>query len=185
MITASAAALQHQLSQAYGEIGLDIDIPPMFTDKLSLEQIFGNLLDNAVKYRSIHRPLRIVVRAGVALEPFPFRLNRNGALLLCFVSFSRRKPVSTLLENALDDRVNIEVVDNGRGIADQDRARVFELFRRAGPQDQPREGIGLPCVLTAVRNLGGEIAVTSVLDQGTTFRVVLSRNLQLPEILPT
>ncbi len=151
VIAASAAALQHQLSQADGEIDLDIDIPPMVTDKLSLEQIFGNLLDNAVKYRSKHRPLRIVVRAGVAT----------------------------------DDRVNIEVIDNGRGIADQDRARVFELFRRAGPQDEPGEGIGLAYVLTAVRNLGGEIAVTSVLDQGTTFRVVLPRNLQLPEILPT
>ena len=34
-------------------------------------------------------------------RPFPFRLNWNVALTLCFIAFSRRKPVSTLLENTL------------------------------------------------------------------------------------
>jgi hypothetical protein len=44
-----------------------------------------------------------------APEPFPFRLNRNGALFPCFDAFSSREPVSTpdqvqgrlSLENAL------------------------------------------------------------------------------------
>ena len=150
VIMASAAAIQHQLLQASGEIKLDLDIPPIVNDKLSLEQIFGNLLDNAVKYRSMHRPLRIDMRAGVVPG----------------------------------DRISIEIADNGRGIADQDRERVFELFRRAGAQDQPGEGIGLAHVQRLVRNLGGEIGVTSVLDKGTTFRVVLPRNLQVPERAP-
>jgi signal transduction histidine kinase len=150
VIMASAAAIQHQLLQASGEIKLDLDIPPIVNDKLSLEQIFGNLLDNAVKYRSMHRPLRIDMRAGVVPG----------------------------------DRISIEIADNGRGIADHDRERVFELFRRAGVQDQPGEGIGLAHVQRLVRNLGGEIGVTSVLDKGTTFRVVLPRNLQVPERSP-
>jgi hypothetical protein len=36
------------------------------------------------------------------LEPFPSRLNRNGALAFCFDAFSLREPESTSLENALD-----------------------------------------------------------------------------------
>ncbi len=35
------------------------------------------------------------------LEPFPSRLNRNGALGFCFDAFSSREPASTSLENAL------------------------------------------------------------------------------------
>src|SRR5712664_1065734 len=35
------------------------------------------------------------------LEPFPFRLNRNGALFLVLTRFSSREPVPTSLENAL------------------------------------------------------------------------------------
>jgi signal transduction histidine kinase len=146
VIMATSDAIQHQLSQSGGEIHVEADIPPIFTDKLSLEQILGNLLDNAVKYRSKQRPLRIAVRAGLAPG----------------------------------DRVSIEIADNGRGIAEQDRERVFELFRRAGAQDQPGEGIGLPYVLTVVRNLGGDIAMTTELDEGTTFRVTLPRHLDVP-----
>jgi hypothetical protein len=40
-------------------------------------------------------------RAG-RLEHFPFRWIRNGALGFCFDAFSSRGPVSTSLENALD-----------------------------------------------------------------------------------
>src|SRR5882757_684739 len=36
-----------------------------------------------------------------ALELFPFRWNRNGALDSCFDAFSSREPASTSLENAL------------------------------------------------------------------------------------
>jgi signal transduction histidine kinase len=147
LIEASAAAIQHQLSQAGGEINIELDLPPIFSDRLSLEQIFGNLLDNAVKYRSKDRPVRIDLRPGAVSR----------------------------------DRIGIEIADNGRGIAEQDRERIFELFRRSGVPDQPGEGIGLAHVLTLVRNLGGEISVTSVLDQGTTFRLVLPRSLQVPE----
>jgi signal transduction histidine kinase len=76
------------------------------------------------------------------------------------------------------DRVAIEVADNGRGIADTDLERVFELFRRAGAQDQPGEGIGLAYVRAIARNLGGDITVTSALGAGTTFRVVLPRHVE-------
>jgi signal transduction histidine kinase len=78
------------------------------------------------------------------------------------------------------DRVRIDIADNGRGIAEKDKDRVFELFRRAGPDDQPGEGIGLSYVMTLVRNLGGEISLTSELGKGTTFRLVLPRTLQMP-----
>jgi signal transduction histidine kinase len=148
IVAASASAMQHQVSEAGGEIRIDAEVPAMFTDKLSLEQIFGNLLDNAVKYRSKDRPLRIDVRAS----------------------------------RAPGDRVRIEVTDNGRGIAEKDRQRVFELFRRAGPEDQPGEGIGLAYVLAVVRNLGGEIGMTSELGKGTTFHVVLPRHLEASQL---
>jgi signal transduction histidine kinase len=150
VIETSAAAIRHQLSEASGEIDLGLDLPAILNDRLSLEQIFGNLLDNAVKYRARARPLRIAVRASLAAQ----------------------------------DKVIIEIADNGRGIAERDRERIFELFKRSGEQDQPGEGIGLAHVQALVRNLGGEISVVSELDKGTTFRIVLPRELQPAERLP-
>jgi signal transduction histidine kinase len=70
-----------------------------------------------------------------------------------------------------------EVEDNGRGIDPKDHERVFELFRRAGIQDQPGEGIGLAHVKALVYRLGGTITVASALDQGATFRICLPPSL--------
>jgi signal transduction histidine kinase len=76
------------------------------------------------------------------------------------------------------NRVVIEIEDNGRGIAAQDRERVFELFRRAGTQDKPGEGIGLAHVRSSVRGLGGDVTLQSTLGEGTTFIVDLPRDLK-------
>lgn len=69
--------------------------------------------------------------------------------------------------------VEIDVVDNGRGIAPQDHERIFELFRRSGAQDQPGEGIGLANVRALAYRLGGLVEVESELDRGSVFRLSL------------
>lgn len=140
----TAAAIYHQVDEAGGEIRIAVGgARGMVSDRFSLEQIFGNLFDNAVKYRHPDRPLHLAVRAMPA--------KRNG--------------------------VRIEVEDNGRGIAPEDHERVFELFRRSGVQDKAGEGIGLAHVRSLVRNLGGEITVTSTLGGGSTFIIRLPTDL--------
>jgi signal transduction histidine kinase len=79
---------------------------------------------------------------------------------------------------ARGNRIEIEVEDNGRGIAASDHERVFELFRRSGTQNQPGEGIGLAHVRTIVRSLGGDITLRSELGVGTTFIITLPRDLR-------
>jgi len=148
LVEGSAATIRHQLADAGGTINIDVDVPPVIQDRLSLDTIVGNLLDNAVKYRSAARALRIDVKAVAT----------SGG------------------------RVILKISDNGRGIAEQDQERVFELFRRAGPTDAPGEGIGLAHVRALVRNLGGEVALRSVLDVGSTFTIILSRELGLEEV---
>lgn len=73
--------------------------------------------------------------------------------------------------------VVLEVEDNGRGIDEKDLGRVFELFRRAGKQDQAGEGIGLSHVRGMVRRLGGTIALDSELGRGTVVRLTLPRHI--------
>lgn len=144
ILEATAASVHHQVSETGGEIRIDADLPPVISDRLSLEQIFGNLVDNAVKYRANGRPVEIELRA---------------------------RPV-------FGNRVRIDVADNGRGIATQDHQRVFDLFRRAGTQDKPGEGIGLAHVRSLIRNLGGDITISSQPDVGTTMTVELPRDLR-------
>jgi signal transduction histidine kinase len=73
----------------------------------------------------------------------------------------------------------IEVEDNGRGVAAKDQTRIFELFRRAGTQDRPGDGIGLAHVRTLARRMGGDIAVRSDGWSGSVFTVTLPSDLRV------
>ncbi len=67
----------------------------------------------------------------------------------------------------------IRIRDNGRGIADEDIPRIFELFRRVGRSGTPGEGLGLAYVQAMLRQHRGRIECTSRLGQGTTFTITL------------
>jgi signal transduction histidine kinase len=140
LIEAIVTTLAHQAAEAQVEINI-ASIPQIESDRLALEQIFSNLIDNAIKY----------LRPGV-----PGKISIRGRTKLGFAV--------------------IEVADNGRGIDPRDHQRIFELFRRAGAQDKPGQGIGLAHVRALVRRLGGTMSVSSELDSGSTFVVTLPIN---------
>ena len=146
LFAATAASVKHQLDEAQATLTVPEKAPIILTDRLALEQVVNNVVDNAVKYLARGRAGRIVITAS----------QQAG-------------------------RVAIAVTDNGRGIAAQDLERVFELFRRAGAQDRPGEGIGLAHVRALVRRLGGEITVTSELGRGSTFQIDLPARLRVEE----
>lgn len=64
MLENAGNAIHHQIVEAGGEVVIEGRPPAALSDRLALEQIFGNLLDNAVKYRAPQRPLRIQIHAG-------------------------------------------------------------------------------------------------------------------------
>ena len=63
LLETAAAAVHHQASaEEGGGIEIDSQVPRIVSDRLSLDQVLGNLLDNAIKYRAPDRPIRISVR---------------------------------------------------------------------------------------------------------------------------
>ena len=67
----------------------------------------------------------------------------------------------------------MKIGDSGRGIAQNDREKVFAPFRRGGAPDVPGEGMGLAYVQALVRRQGGRIWFESEPGVGTTFSFVL------------
>lgn len=66
----------------------------------------------------------------------------------------------------------IQIRDNGIGILEKHIEDIFNLFFRA-TAEEVGSGIGLYNVKDAVVKLGGEINVTSVFDEGTTFVITI------------
>jgi signal transduction histidine kinase len=138
-----AGTVAHQASEANATIRVE-PLPNLVGDRLALEQIFSNLIDNALKYLKPGVPGDILIR---------------GRSKLGYIIY--------------------DVKDNGRGIDAKDHQRIFELFRRAGTQDRPGQGIGLAHVRALVRRLGGTLSVSSELNAGSTFTVMLPARWKL------
>ncbi|HZV84204.1 MAG TPA: CHASE3 domain-containing protein [Brevundimonas sp.] len=78
MVQGIADSLSHQTQAAGAEIIVEA-LPQLESDRLSVEQVFGNLLDNAVKYLDHGRPGRIVVSGReVAGGWVVYRVEDNG-----------------------------------------------------------------------------------------------------------
>jgi two-component system, OmpR family, sensor histidine kinase SenX3 len=72
--------------------------------------------------------------------------------------------------------VEIAVTDQGDGIAESDRERIFERFYRVDPARSRRTGgtgLGLAIVKHIVQNHGGDIRLWSQLGSGSTFTIRL------------
>jgi signal transduction histidine kinase len=85
------------------------------------------------------------------------------------------EPKVAVLGHRSDARlVTVEVHDNGIGIPEQDRQRIFEEFHRAHYREYEGSGLGLSIVRRIVNRHGGTIeAVPNPCGRGSVFRFTL------------
>lgn len=69
--------LTHQLEQKQAQVTVK-ELPVVFQDRVALEQIVGNLLDNAVKYLDQQRPGRLEITAEKTHDGYVFNVRDNG-----------------------------------------------------------------------------------------------------------
>jgi signal transduction histidine kinase len=136
--------LAHQIDARDAKVIVG-DLPAIVADRTAMEQVFSNLLMNAIIYLDPKRPGIITVSGEQNLKDTTFCIQ-----------------------------------DNGRGISADDIQRIFELFRRAGKQDTPGEGMGLAYVRTLVRRFGGRIWCESEPGKGSIFSFTIP-NQMLPQ----
>ena len=135
-------SLRHRIEET-GTVLTVEPLPSVVNDRVAVEQILSNLVENALKYLKPDVPGIIAVTG-----------------------------------KRLFGRIVIAVNDNGRGVDSKDHERIFDLFRRAGAQDQPGEGIGLAHARALAYRLGGYIEVSSALGEGSTFSLTLPSEWQ-------
>jgi len=110
-------------------------------DEIKLSQVLINLLNNAIKF---------------TLE---------GRVILRVQSGDRED------KKTPSPSIHFEVEDTGMGIAPGEIGQVFEVFvqTETGRNSKEGTGLGLPISQQLVQLMGGEICVSSILGEGTTF----------------
>jgi PAS domain S-box-containing protein len=122
---------------------LPAPLPVLFTERVPLETVFRNLIDNACKHHHQPRQGSVTITATeVAAEP-----DADGCALVAF-SFA----------------------DDGPGIAPEYHERVFRLFQTLKPRDLVEgSGMGLSIVKKTVETRGGTVHLDSNPGAGATL----------------
>jgi PAS domain S-box-containing protein len=119
-------------------------------DATAIEQVFANLLANALNYLDPQRPGKIEL-GTLAPEDGPHPSWKT-----------------------------FYVRDNGVGIPAELQAKVFVAFQRLSPKLAAGEGMGLTLVQRIVERHGGQIWVESATDVGSTFYFTLPTSADAP-----
>jgi len=117
------------------------DLPAVWGDPTAIEQIFANLIGNAVNYLDPQRPGKIEIDS-----------------------------VEREVEGLGKVRTYL-VRDNGLGIAEAYLPKVFAIFQRLHGNVAVGEGVGLALVRRVVERHGGKVWVESKEGAGSTFFV--------------
>jgi signal transduction histidine kinase len=133
------AEFRQQLSAARFDARVDMppDLPAVRADRTAMTLLLENLIDNAIRYSSATRSLRITAHP-----------NGDGVVVL-------------------------EVVDQGRGIPEDEIEQVTRKFVRGRHAGSGGSGLGLAIVKRIVADHGGCLSIKSVVDTGTTISVSL------------
>jgi signal transduction histidine kinase/FixJ family two-component response regulator len=132
-------------------VDIQNDLPPVLElDGKRVQQILGNLIDNAAKFTS---------------DGF------IGLTIGCLPAQADHGPPGGGQHHG-HYRLILSVSDTGCGIAPQDQATIFEPFSRLGSHaHHPGVGLGLAIVKQWTERMSGSIHVTSALGAGTTVTV--------------
>ena len=117
---------------------------------------------------TVEAPERPLVVSGDGKRIRQILLNLLGNA----VKYGHGRPVRVRVARQ-GDCASIEVADCGPGIPAADQGRIFEDFVRLDDAADQGTGLGLPIARRLAQLLGGSLEVTSVVGQGSTFRLTL------------
>ena len=147
----------------------DVDINEMIEDLLA--SYFSNRTDNRIVEYSNNN-----FRSQLFIDK---RLLSHAIINLLTNAFkySAGNPKVNLFEE--DNKVNIEIIDNGIGIPKHELDNLFQSFYRASNASNIEgTGLGLVIVKEFVNINGGDIFVESEINKGSKFTIVLNKNAQ-------
>ncbi|HZY16620.1 MAG TPA: PAS domain S-box protein [Ramlibacter sp.] len=180
--------IDRQLSHVTRLVDDLLDVGRLSTGKITLRKELVRLSDVVTRSVETARPLIAARRHQLEIQQPEEAVYVNGdstrlsqVLQNLLVNAARYTPEGGRIQLGVSvngNLVSVVVRDNGRGIAEADLQRIFQLFMQAGNVNSAGSESGLGIGLTLARSLaelhGGTIAATSPgLGQGSSFTLRL------------
>ena len=99
------------------------------------------------------------------------------------LKFSESKVVIRCFVNSFEESFQIQITDDGIGISEEDKTKIFQPFYQVNYGTLPGTGLGLSLVKNLLNSLNGTIEVHNSIPKGTTFMINLPLGVSVDEAL--
>jgi signal transduction histidine kinase len=127
--------------------------------------------------KALQRRVRVELRATDAQLPATGEHKRALQVLVNLLTnairYSPEEGVVTVSAATDGAFASIGVSDRGKGIAEEDQARIFDKFERVDPLEPGGTGLGLYIARRLARAMGGDLIVESTPGSGARFTFTL------------
>jgi C4-dicarboxylate-specific signal transduction histidine kinase len=83
-----------------------------------------------------------------------------------------RIPVIHFETRTINNKIRLLVSDNGLGIDLEAHGNLLFGFHKTFHKHTDGRGLGLYLIKNQIENLGGNISATSIVNRGTTFKII-------------
>ena len=142
---------------------------------------FAELIDDVIKHnRYLENTQKVKIIANLNINKrLELDKNRLSRVLNNLVSnaikyndLSKDNPTVEINARLDNDTLIITVTDSGKGIRDEIKDKIFNMFYR-GTESAQGSGLGLYIAREMVQKMNGKLTFTSQVGKGTTFTVSL------------
>jgi signal transduction histidine kinase len=155
-----------------------VDFPALVDDLFVTVKPLADEHGSALTIDQQTRPLRVMSD--------PRRVRQVLLNLLSnAIKFGGGKPIRVSITPTPEAGVSVTVADEGPGIADDDRERIFQEFVQLGrTQLQDGTGLGLPISRRLAELLHGSLTLESTVGKGSAFTLTLPPAIDEPSTPP-
>ena len=182
-IARASGAVVHLFDSLFDLANLDSGKVVLRIEAVSVHELLNDLLhqfENVARSKSIRLQVH-PVDAVISTDVVRFR-RMVGNVVSNAIKYSPPASAVRLVASQATGALRIDVIDQGIGIPDADRERVFEEFYRVSRHDaetQEGVGLGLSIVARLARLLGCEIRFASEVGKGTQFSFFMAHDENL------
>jgi signal transduction histidine kinase len=149
-------------------------------EQINFESIIQTAFEHLQFMENAERIKKIIsVELNAPFYTSPSRLeiilNNLVSNAMKYANLNKSNPFIEVRVKANFEKAEIRVIDNGEGIPDDARPKIFDMFYRASAKGMG-SGLGLYIVKEALQKINGTISVKSVYGEGTEFIVEIPNN---------
>jgi two-component system, sensor histidine kinase and response regulator len=157
-------------------------LQPLHLEEVDLKEFFEDVLGTYQQQAQAKQlTLHLSINEEIILKTDRECLSRIlDNLLSNAIKFTYPNKNVFVSASQTDQIVKIFVKDEGQGISEDDKKKMFQKFQKLSAKPTAGEtstGLGLSIIKTLVEKLDGEISFVSVLGQGTEFSLELPKSL--------